>query len=384
MTPKCTLNCVYCFAMSRGGRRTSRKLIANPDSIAHKLSRSLDDNVAKKDVIEEMLSRQLPIHFGGISDPFSNASVSAVTRQMLVHLSNYDYPVVISTKNTDLLLEYETIKIITEMNNIAIQVSFTSLDVEKTHLVEPLVPSTMARLRCVDELSKEGIHVIARLQPLFPSFESEVAEDLIPRLGSSGCKHVAVEYLKLPVEKNLSLIKSMFDVMNCDWYDFYHQNGARLVGREWVLPNEFKWERLQPLIKRIREYGMTYGSADYGLNHMGDTDCCCGIDGLPGFNNWFKGNFSNIIRHTDSQELTFDLVEDNWFPRGSVKMYMNSNCRLDGNNDIVSYLLHKWNSPGTANAPDSFLGISWYGDRDAMGNCIYVREEDLCKTERLP
>ena len=108
--------------MSRGGRRTSRKLRANPDSIAHKLSRSRDYNVAKKDTIEEMLSRQFPIHFGGISDPFSNASVSAVTRGMLVDLSNYDYPVVISTKNTDLLLEYETMRIITQMNNIAIQV----------------------------------------------------------------------------------------------------------------------------------------------------------------------------------------------------------------------------------------------------------------------
>ena len=370
--------------MSRGGRRTSLKLIANPDSINRKLIRSQDDNGEGKDVIEEMLSRHVPIHFGGMSDPFSNASVTATTREILVHLSNYDYPVVISTKNTDLLLEYETMRIITKMSNIAIQISFTSLDVEKTRVAEPHVPSTIARLQSVDILSKEGIYVIARLQPLFPSFEPEAVEELIPRLGRSGCKHVAVEYLKLPVEKNLSHTKSMFDVLNWDGYDFYSQNGARLIGREWVLPNEYKWKRLQPLIKRVRECGMTYGSADYGLNHMGDTDCCCGIDGLPGFNNWFKGNFSNIIKHTESEKLTFDQVEDSWFPRGSVKMYMNSNCRLNGDNDILSYLLKKWNSPGTANAPDSFLGITWNGDRDAIGNCIYFREEELCKPKQLP
>ena len=381
-SPKCTLNCLYCFAMSRGGRRTSRKLIAKPDSINRKLARSRDSNGEGKDVIEEMLSRQVPIHFGGISDPFSNTSVTAVTREILVHLSNYEYPVVISTKNTDFLLEYETMKIITEMKNIVIQISFTSLDIDKVRRVEPNVPSTIARLQCVDALSREGINVIARLQPLFPTFESEAAEELVPRLGHSGCKHVMVEYLKLPVEKNLSLTKSMFDILNWDGYDFYHQNGARLIGREWILPNEYKWKRLQPLIKRIRESGMTYGSADYGLNHMGDTDCCCGIDGLPGFNNWFKGNFSNIIRNTNSQKLTFDRVEDSWFPRGSIKMYMNSNCRLNGDNNVLSYLSEKWNRPGTVNAPDSFLGISWSGERDATGNCIYIRKEDLCKTKK--
>jgi DNA repair photolyase len=347
--------------------------------MARKLLHTLTDNGRKKDVIEEMLSQQVPIHFGGVSDPFSNASVATVTREMLVHLSNYHYPVVVSTKNTDLLLEYETMKIITEMKNIAIQISFTSLDVGKTQQIEPQAPPTMARLQCVDKLARAGIHVIARLQPLFPSFESQVAEDLIPKLGSSGCKHVTVEYLKLPVEKSLSLTKSMFDVMNWDGYDFYHQHGARLIGREWILPNEFRWERLQPLIRRIHECGMTYGSADYGLNHMGDTDCCCGIDGLPGFNNWFKGNFSNMARHTNSPKLTFNWIEDNWSPRGSIKMYMNSNCRLNGDNNIVSYLRKKWNSPGTVNAPDSLLGISWNRDRDATGNCVYVREETYAK-----
>jgi len=376
-TPKCTLNCLYCFAMSRGGRRTSRKLICNPHSINRKLIRSLYENNRKKDVVEEMLSEHVPIHFGGVSDPFSSASATVATKEIIRHLSNHDYPVVISTKNTEAFLENDILTMLTQMQNIAVQISFNSLDVKKTSLTEPRVPSITRRLECVETLSKEGIHVIARLQPLFPLTESMAAEELIPRLGYSGCKHIAVEYLKLPVERNLSLTKRMFDVLNWDGYDLYHKNGARLVGREWILPNEYKWINLQSIIKRIHEYGMTYGSADYGLNHMGDTDCCCGIDGLPGFDNWFRGNFSNIIRNTKSERLTFN-VEDSWFPKGSVKMYINSNCRLNGDNDVYSYLLHKWNSPGTVNAPDSYLGITWYGDYDSIGNCIYFREEELC------
>jgi len=348
-----------------------------------KLHRALDDQEQEGDVVGEMLSRKVPIHFGGISDPFCSPSVAAVSRELLLHLSSYGYPVLISTKNTDLLLEDETMKIIAGMKNIAVQVSFTSLDAERTRLIEPNAPAAKARLQCLDTLSKEGIHVIARLQHLFPSFESYVAENLIPSLGSLGCKHVAVEYLKLPVEKNISLIKRIFSILGWDGFDFYHHNHALLVGREWVLPSEFKWERLQPLIKSIRECGMTYGSADYGLNHMGDTDCCCGIDDVAGFGNWFRGNFSNIIRHSPSNELTSCHLNDYWLPRGSVKMYMNSNCRLNGNNQIMSYLLQKWNSPGTANAPDSFFGVSWDGYRDAIGNCIYTIREDLCKSTRL-
>jgi len=373
-TSKCALNCSYCFAMSRGGRRTSNRLIATPNSVARKLYRAFERNHESLDAIGEMLSHRVPIHFGGISDPFSDSEVSTISRQLLAHLSTCDYPVIISTKNTDQLSRDETMKILKSMSSLAIQISFTTADLAKANRIEPHVPSPIERIRCLETLSKEGIHTIARLQPLIVPWLKEVADELIPMLACAGCRHVAVEHLKLPVEINTSCFNEMFKAIKWNGYEFYKGRGGRLIGREWVLPHDFMWDNLQPLIASIRRFGMTYGSADYGLNHLGDTDCCCGIDNLAGFTNWFNGNFANVIRHANSTELKFDEVEENWFPRGSVKMFVNSNCRLDGSNNILSYLRNKWNRPGTSNAPDSFLGISWHGDYDGNGNCIYIKQ----------
>lgn len=376
-TPKCTLNCLYCFAMSRGGRRTSNRLVADFDSIARKLDSALQCNREDIDINGELLAQKVPIHFGGISDPFPDSVISVTSRRMLRLLHMHRYPVIISTKNTRELLRDESVDILKEMKCVAVQVSITTSNRKLASQIEPNVPSPRERIRCIDNLSKEGIHTVVRLQPLFLPWLNEIVEELIPMLACAGCKHVVVEYLKLPVERNISLVNDMYRITGWDAYEFYKENGAQLIGREWILPNAFKWENLQPVINAIRECGMTYGSGDYGLNHLGDTRCCCGIDHLPGFEKWFRGNFANVIRHSRNQYLYFPEVEKHWFPKRSINMFMNSNCRLTKRNDMLSYLRQKWNAPGTVNAPDSFLGVSWRGDYDSQGNCVYVKEKTL-------
>ncbi len=376
-TPKCSLDCVYCFAKSRGGRRTSKELIADFGSLQGKFRRVLEADTHNTDVNGEMLARRVPLHFGGISDPFADTQASSVSRKILALLSTYDYPVILSTKNTRELLKDETTRLLKDVRYLAVQVSITTLDRSVAKQIEPNVPSPQQRIKSIEALSKEGIYTIVRLQPFFFPWLRQVVDDLIPMLGSARCRHVVVEYLKLPVERNISLVNDLFKVTGWNAYDFYAKKDAELIGREWILPNPFKWDNLQPVITALRQHGMTYGSGDYGLNHMGDTDCCCGIDQLEGFGKWFKGNFANVIRHSGNQYLSFHEVEKHWFPKRSIKMFMNSNCRLTHRNDVLSYLRQKWNAPGTVNAPDSFLGVSWFGEYDERGNCIYLKEKVL-------
>ncbi len=372
-TPKCDLNCSYCFAMSRGGRRTANNLYVNPEFLRRKLYNAFQSSDKNTGLTEELLRRKMPIHFGGMSDPFSNETASNISRELLTILSTYDYPVILSTKNTSELLKDKTLRILNSMKKIVVQVSLTTMNDKIAEEIEPNTPSPTSRIRDIENLSKSGFYTIARLQPLFFPWINEIAENLIPALGSSECSHVIVEYLKLPVEKNLSPFGRMFKAIGWDGYKFYKDNGAKLVGREWLLPAEFKWENLSPIIEKIHSYGMTYGSGDYGLNHMGDTDCCCGIDNVYGFSHWYKGNFSNVIRNAGSTKIIFDEVLNYWHPSKSIKRIINSNSRLKYGSTILDYLKKKWNSPGTANAPDSFLGISWNKDFDRNGNCIYLK-----------
>jgi len=120
---------------------------------------------------------------------------------------------------------------------------------------------------------------------------------------------------------------------------------------------------------------MTYGSADYGLNHLGDTGCCCGIDNIEGFSNWFRGNISNVIREASVGYITIKSMENYWYPDGSIKRTINSHSRRDGDNEVKDYLIDKWNNPGSVNAPDEHLGITWKGDYDEKNNCVYYKEK---------
>lgn len=358
--------------MSRGGRKTNTKLIAYPQSLLRKFNRIRTKNKTRTDVLGEMLKEKIPVHFGGMSDPFANKLVSSVSKDLLTILGEMDYPTVISTKNTNELRKDDSIDVLKNIRNLIIQVSITTLDSELSSKIEPNIPSPFNRIDTLKILEQEGIYTIVRLQPLIPGTIKKISQELIPILGSVGVKHVVVEFLKLPVEQTISGSSALFEEIGFDALKQYKQNQALRTGREWVLPPAYKWEELQPLIESIHNNGMTYGAADYGLNHLGDSNCCCGIDMVNGFSNWYKGNIPYLIRRSKSNFIRYEGLDDCFLPNGSIRMYLNSNCRVDGGFSIADYLRLKWNRPGTANAPDTFLGVSWQGDIDDAGNNVYI------------
>jgi DNA repair photolyase len=374
-SPKCSTNCRYCFAMTRGGRRTSRSLIIDTVKLRKKIEKQLLKDALNLDINGQLLKKGMPLHFGGMSDPFSNKITTKKSLEMLQFLADYEIPTILSTKNTDVLSHDKTLKILERMKNIAIQVSFSSSNEKISSLIEPNSPTPLKRLDALKIISSLGKNPIIRLQPLLPSQIKENVENLIPLAASNGVKHVVVEFLKLPVEKNISKMGPFFNAIGWDGYEFYRAKEAKLVGREWLLPLEYKWESLQPLISAIRRNSMTYGSADYGLNHLGDTGCCCGIDNIDGFSNWFRGNISNIIREAPTGFITINNLEKYWYPDSSIKRIINSHSRRNGANEVKDYLIDKWNKPGSINAPDEHLGITWKGDYDENSNCVYYKQK---------
>lgn len=372
-TPKCSINCSYCFAMANRGRNTSPNMIADPKRIIAKLKRTFDVPEDVRDANGHMLLMRVPVHFGGMSDPFSMKEASKISREILLGLKEYDYPVILSTKNADELLNPHTMDILRGMSKLVIQISFCTSNSELASRIEPHASSPMKRVQAIETLSRLGFHVMVRLQPMMPPLRQQYIDELIPMVGEAGAKHVIVEFLKLSLYRNRSTMGEVFDALDWDGYEHYRKNGAIRVGPEWLLPNEMKWNDLQPLISAIHSYGMTYGSADYGLHHLGDTMCCCGTDKVEGFSQWYQGNLASVIRNAPFGKLDVGLVDQYWQPDGSIRAILNSNCRQDDKSTIRDYLLGKWNRPGTENAPDSFLGVFYNNEVDNSGNCVYEK-----------
>jgi hypothetical protein len=150
--------------------------------------------------------------------------------------------------------------------------------------------------------------------------------------------------------------------------------GALVVGRDWVLPPYVAWNIIKPITEKLHSLGITYGTTDHGLFHLGSPGSCCGLTGREGFDNLFDANFANVIRTEKRNDLTFSDVKKHWLPKGSIKRYINSNSRLNGVNSLLSHMLRFWNSPGNVNSPNAFLGVIVTREMDENGNCIYSKE----------
>lgn len=368
-SPKCKLNCAYCFAMAIGGRKTAPLQFANIERIRRKIENSLEGKAL--DISGELLNRKMPIHFGGMSDPFADEETTKISVEILRLFAKYDYPVVISTKNTSMVNRDEVFYELSSLKNLIIQISFSSIQEKVSILIEPFSPLPKDRLKVIRDITSIGIPVYARIQPFLPWKSKEVCDELIPALKDYAVNHIIVEILKLPVERSGNPIGTLSNLLDFNISEYFLKYGAINMSREYLLPTKLKWDLLQPVINSIHNNGLTYGAADYGLTHLGDTNCCCGLDKLSGFSNYFKSNFSYFIRNSKSKFLFFGDFSQNEFPSSSIKMYLMSHSRLEGNNSVFELLKSKWNHPNTTNSLDSFFGVHFNNEYDEFGNCVY-------------
>jgi DNA repair photolyase len=372
----CSYGCRYCFAKYRGGNfRQPLLKCASPRALRRWLALADARPKPNESILVEFLRQRVPIHFGGMTDPFPSFERRlGVSFELLGVLESFSYPVVISTKSP-IVAETKYLDILRRMKYRIVQVSLSCLSGSFTRSVERNTPSPEIRLKVMKTLADAGVPVFCRIQPFFPS-EGEDTLRLISRLSSSGCRHVAVEHLKLPIERRDTLFKDLSKALGTDPWEQYRRQGAKRIGREWVLPADMKKRNVGPLIEATRVAGMTFGAADNELQYLSDTRCCCsGVDQIPGFGNFFRHQIGYAIREARGRkEIRYDTLVDQWCPRASPDRFLNSNTRRIGpqSSTMADYIRSKWNSPGTQNAPSSWLGVR-NGERlDRAGNTVYI------------
>ena len=291
----CQHGCRYCFARASENfnyeRRDSEKGLirkTDPHLVNHMLVKSVDSSKTYNDINVEFLRRRVPIHWGGMSDPFQPCEKKwRVSKQVLGHLNWYQYPVVISTKGA-LAGDDEYIAMLKDGNN-AMQVSLISDDDKITSGIEPGAPNATARLKIMEKLAHAGLWVACRIQPVIPASPVEEGlERLITKLAGAGVRHIVVEGLKIPMQLDKDWRACLNEVCGGKVEQEYKACEAALDGQEVILPAWRKWQYLEVCLETAHKYGMTVGAADNNMRDFGDVKACCGIDNLPGFENYWQ------------------------------------------------------------------------------------------------
>ena len=266
----CSHACTYCFVKRFSDIR---------DISIGESPKALKDFIeGKRNKRTSWCDWDIPIHWGGTSDPFQPCErIHKRSLESLKILKESNYPYIISTKSI-LPMEDEYFNIISG-SNCVFQISMVASEYDK---YETGASTYEDRMTMVKKISPVVKRVIGRIQPFVPEIEKSVIKN-IPRLKDNGMYGVVIEGMKYKTK--------------------------RYNTEKWYGDNVLKKEVLQNSFSRIKEEchknGLVFLCGENRLRSMGDDLTCCGCGGLEGFSvNTYNLNSFNCGRKpvkTDAQ-----------------------------------------------------------------------------------
>lgn len=299
----CSFGCVYCFANARkAGGYQIKYQIAHVKLFSKYLYEALILG-EKSNLVKELLNIKVPLHLGGMSDPFQKAEWKfGITKKFLKLSNKYQYPINISTKCGELPYDYWKLL---DPNIHTFSISLIGYSDEYIRKFEKRTPLSSERIKFVKELHDRGFWVSIRIQPIIDM--NEVL--LLIKNTEKYVDYYTVEHLKLPVD-NRDLFNELLPMVK------QYRMNLQARGREFEFDSRIKVEN----IHRIKSFTkVPIGCGDNELHIMSDSLNCCGVDTMPqAFKNWLKYNSMYIKMTGDRSQFCPDNNCSQCFMSGSV------------------------------------------------------------------
>lgn len=309
----CTFGCNYCFANSRrlkGNFGADNKFDwADINKIENYFKRANEEKDIK-DLNIEMLKNKVPLHCGGMSDPFQPREFQLHLTYKLIELSNkYQHPIIFSTKAAELPEEYYKIL---DPKLHAFQVSICGWDDEFIRKYETQTPTAAERVNFLKTLHDKGFWTALRIQPLI---DLEQAKKITNKVVELKCvDYITVEHLKIPLD-NPAIMGLFKDVYSLE--KFTPPANSKAGGRGTSFKPSVKIDNFKVICDIANPAGIKVGAGDNDIHFLSQSRCCCGIDTIPGgaFDNYMKYNLTYFLTSNDVNE--FDNV---WLPSSNYHM----------------------------------------------------------------
>jgi DNA repair photolyase len=333
-----------------------------------------------------MLRRRVPIHFGGMSDPFQPAERKwGITKSFLTTLADRRYPVVLSTKGS-MVSAAPYLDLLGRIGNVVVQFSFSTLMDSVARTVEPNTAPPSTLLRIMETLARRGLVVTCRWQPYIPG-SSEKATEFVSRVASSGARHLALEYLKVPVERTIPRLGRVEASFIEQAKRQYLIAGANRDGREFVYPPALKITTCLDVRAETHKARMSFGAADNELQYLSDGEACCsGVDQFPGFQNVFRYNIGCAVRRGRYATIEYDAIAEEWRPNGSIDRFLNSRSRLGRRlgveGSVEDHIRYRWSNASASGHPTSFYGVEPTNQLSSTGLTVFRFRKELVNSLR--
>lgn len=324
----CSFGCKYCFARNLGGKRDFKVSYAKFEIIEKLFKKAFDSEEESNNITIELLRHKVPIHVGGLADPFQTAEWRLKLNYKLIELSNkYQYPLIFSTKTSFLPDEYFEIL---NPKLHAFQISLIGVSDSYIRKYEDNTPLASERIEFLKELRDKGFWCSIRIQPVIDIDEVLKLCDLIDGIAS----YVTVEHIKINIENPISM--ELFK-------DILPKCKSKSKARDLEIPIMEKIDNISKIKEHLKN--TTMGVGDNDLHWLSWSRCCCGVDTIgENFNNYLKYNLTYFT--TERLGKKIDEDEEIWIPKCKIGNILNSDIRIkgvEGFNDYVDMYCSKHN-----------------------------------------
>lgn len=210
------------------------------------------------------LDKNIPFSISNSSDPYPLIEEKLkITRKILGILKENDFKVSIITKSDIVMRDVDILK------NMRATVSFTITtpfdDLAKK--IEPYAPPPSKRIYAIKEISKQGIPVCLRIDPVIPGVNDDlgVIEDFLREI-SPYISMVSVSTYKAKPD-NFKRLSKVFRDLKIE-FDDKKIRGYRYIKRE------KRFEILSQIREIVKKYGLKFALCREGFDEIKDTVSC--------------------------------------------------------------------------------------------------------------
>jgi DNA repair photolyase len=191
---------------------------------------------------------------------------AGLTRKCLAILSQHNCRLQIITKSN--LVTRDTDVLCTIPCTVALTI--TTNDENTAKLIEPYAPSPTERLKTVETLTRKGIPVSVRIDPIIP-FVNDNPEKLIVTLASMGVKHLTTSTYKAKPDNWKRLTTALPKVAE-KLTPLYFEQGEKTAGYM-LLTTDFRLKLLKNIRRLAMKNGMKFGVCREGLAQLNTATC---------------------------------------------------------------------------------------------------------------
>ena len=191
----CEHGCIYCYA------RPSHEYLGFSSGIDFETKIMVKENSPA--LLENFFNKKNykpdVIMFSGNTDCYQPIETKLqLTRKCLDVCLKFGNPVSIITKNFLVVRDIDIITELAKKNLVSVMMTVTSLDKDLIRKMEPRTSTPERRLKAIEELAKNKIHVGVMIAPVIPGLNDEEIPDILKEAAIRGAAFAGYTILRLP------------------------------------------------------------------------------------------------------------------------------------------------------------------------------------------